>query len=424
MAFALEANLEGNWEANAKRKSEGDHVRLHFVECMARSLCLNIGNESRKKWVVCADFPPMPRAPLPSSVVSLADLAALAAANIERTAWDYFRSGAWDETTLARSEAAWRELEIHYRGMVDVSGRTGRTTLFGREIPCPLLAAPTAMQKMAHPDGECATARACSAAGLPMCLSSLSTTALEEVRAATTAPLWMQIYISQDRGFTRDLVQRAEAAGIEAFAVTADTPVWGIRERDMRNGFRVPDGLSIVNLERAGGPTGHSGVGIGGALSWTIDSTLTWKDVEQLVSWTSRPIIVKGLCRPDDVRAAFDSGAEGAWISNHGGRQLDGAPATADVLAGCAEIARGLGTTIVDGGIRRGIDILRAIALGADAVAIGRPILWGLGAGGEEGVARALAMLRGEFDIAMALAGVRSPAEIRQLGSGLVRRQT
>jgi 4-hydroxymandelate oxidase len=356
-----------------------------------------------------------------SLAVSLADLAELAEPNIERTAWDYYRSGAWDESTLARNSAAWRDYEIHYRGMVDVSRRTGAVNLFGCEVPCPLVAAPTAMQKMAHPDGECATARACSAAGLPMCLSSLSTTALEDVRAATSAPLWMQIYISQDRGFTRDLVQRAEAAGVDAFAVTADTPVWGIRERDMRNGFRVPDGLHIVNLERPGGPTGHSGVGIGGALSWTIDASITWKDVELLAASTSRPLLVKGLCRPDDVRAAFDSGARGVWISNHGGRQLDGAPATADILAACADAARGRGTTIVDGGIRRGIDILRALALGADAVAIGRPILWGLGAGGEAGVGRALELLRGEFELAMALAGVCGVDEIRALGASLVR---
>jgi len=369
---------------------------------------------------------PTPAPPYPAGVdaaVNLADLEALAAGRIERTAWDYYRSGAWDETTLARNTDAWRELEIHYRGMVDVSGRHGRTTLFGREVPCPLVLAPTAMQKMAHPDGECAAARAASAAGLPMCLSSLSTTALEDVRAATSGPLWMQIYISQDRGFTRNLVVRAEAAGIEAFAVTADTPVWGIRERDIRNGFRVPDGLRIVNLERPGGPTGHSGVGIGGALSWTIDATLTWKDVEMLASSTSRPILVKGLCRPDDVRAAIDSGAKGVWISNHGGRQLDGAPATADVLAACATAARGRATVIVDGGVRRGIDILRAIALGADAVAVGRPILWGLGAGGEAGVRRALDILRSEFELAMALGGVVSPVEIRALGRDLVRRR-
>jgi isopentenyl diphosphate isomerase/L-lactate dehydrogenase-like FMN-dependent dehydrogenase len=181
--------------------------------------------------------------------------------------------------------------------------------------------------------------------------------------------------------------------------------------------------MRIVNLERPGGPTGHSGVGIGGALSWTIDATLTWKDVEKLVSWTKRPVLVKGLCRPDDCKAAIDAGAAGVWISNHGGRQLDGAPATADVLESCAQAAHGRGTVVVDGGIRRGTDILRALALGADAVAVGRPILWGLGAGGEPGVARALSILRSELDLAMALAGVRSVAEIRSLGGGLARRR-
>ncbi|MFZ9913788.1 MAG: alpha-hydroxy acid oxidase [Phycisphaerales bacterium] len=357
-----------------------------------------------------------------AACVSLADLRSLAEQAIERTAWDYYRSGAWDETTLAANEERWRQFEIHYRGMVDVSQRSGRTVLLGREIPCPLLAAPTAMQRMAHPDGECATARACGAAGLPMCLSSLSTTALEEVRAATDGPLWMQVYISKDRGFTRSLIERADAAGVEAFAVTCDTPVWGIRERDMRNGFRVPDGLRIVNLERPGGPTGHSGVGIGGALSWTIDDTLTWRDVEVLAGWTKRPVLVKGICRPDDVRAAIDSGARGVWISNHGGRQLDGAPATADVLGACAAEAGGRATVVVDGGVRRGTDILRALALGADAVAVGRPILWGLGAGGEAGVRRALDMLRAEFELALALSGMRGCDEIRTTGSGLVKR--
>ncbi|MFM7134759.1 MAG: alpha-hydroxy acid oxidase, partial [Planctomycetota bacterium] len=353
--------------------------------------------------------------------VSLADIAALAETRIDRIAWDYYRSGAWDETTLARNEAAWREFEIHHLGMVDVSRRTMRTELFGRAVSAPLLAAPTAMQRMAHPDGECATARACGGAGIPMCLSSLSTTGLEEVRAATNGPLWMQIYISQDRGFTRDLVARAEAAGIEAFAVTADTPVWGIRERDMRNGFRVPDGMRIVNLERPGGPTGHSGVGIGGALSWTIDASLTWRDVERLCGWTKRPVLVKGLCRPDDCARAVDAGARGVWISNHGGRQLDGAPATADVLARCAAAVRGRATVVVDGGVRRGIDALRALALGADAVAVGRPILWGLGAGGEAGVARVLAMLAAELDLAMALAGAADIAALHALGADLVR---
>lgn len=358
-----------------------------------------------------------------ANAVSLADLEALARGRVERTAWDYYRSGAWDERTLAQNEASWKAFEVHFRGFVDVSERSTASAFFGAAVPAPLLVAPTAMQRLAHPDGECATARASSAAGIPMCLSSLSTTPLEEVRAATRGPLWMQIYISADRDATRALVARAEAAGFDGFAVTADTPVWGTRERDIRNGFRVPDGLRLPNLERAGGPTGHSGVGMAGALSWTIDPSANWRDFAELAASTRLPVVAKGLCRPDDCRRALDAGAAGVWISNHGGRQLDGAPATADVLEACASAVRGVdagGSVIVDGGIRRGVDVLRAIALGADTVAVGRPILWGLGAGGEAGVARALAILQLEFDLALALAGVRSVAELRELGRNLV----
>ena len=360
-----------------------------------------------------------------AKAVSRADLEALARDRIERTAWDYYRSGAWDERTLAQNESSWRALVVHFRGFVDVSDRSTQGELLGKRVPSPILIAPTAMQKLAHPDGECATARAAGAAGVPMCLSSLSTTPLEEVRAATQGPLWMQIYISSDRSATRALVARAEAAGFDGFAVTADTPVWGTRERDIRNGFRVPDGLSLPNLERPGGPTGRSGVGMAGALSWTIDPSANWRDFEALAAATRLPVVAKGLCRPDDCRRALDAGAAGVWISNHGGRQLDGAPATADVLRDCAsavrESANAKAAVIVDGGVRRGVDVLRAIALGADAVALGRPILWGLGAGGEAGVARALAIVAAEFDLALALSGVRSLAELQELGPSLVR---
>ncbi|MBI1303145.1 MAG: alpha-hydroxy-acid oxidizing protein [Phycisphaera sp.] len=361
-----------------------------------------------------------------AKAVSLADLESLARERIERTAWDYYRSGAWDERTLARNESSWRELTVHFRGFVDVSARSTVGEFFGARVPSPLFVAPTAMQRLAHADGECATARASSAAGIPMCLSSLSTTPLEEVRAATTAPLWMQIYISADRDATRALIARAEAAGFDGLAVTADTPMWGTRERDIRNGFRVPDGLRLPNLERPGGPTGHSGVGMGGALSWTIDPSASWRDFEAIAAATRLPVVAKGLCRPDDCRRALDAGAAGVWISNHGGRQLDGAPSTAEVLPSCADAVRGSGrpkaTVIVDGGVRRGVDVLRAIALGADTIALGRPILWGLGAGGEAGVTRALAIVTAEFDLALALSGVRNLAELRELGKDLVRR--
>jgi 4-hydroxymandelate oxidase len=224
----------------------------------------------------------------------------------------------------------------------------------------------------------------------------------------------MQIYISQDRGFTRALAQRAQAAGCKALMVTVDTPVWGVRERDIHNGFRVPDGLRMANLERPGQPTGHSGRGIGESLGWTIDASLTWKDLELLREAVSIPVLVKGVLRGDDAARAIEHGAAGVVVSNHGGRQLDGAMATASALPEVVEAVSGRAPVIVDGGIRRGTDILRALAMGAAAVQVGRPVLWGLAVGGAEGVERVLRILMDEFSIAMALAGCPSAASIRR----------
>jgi 4-hydroxymandelate oxidase len=265
---------------------------------------------------------------------------------------------------------------------------------------------------MAHPEGEVATVRGAGACGVPMVLSSLSTCTVEEVAAAATAPLWMQIYVSQDRGFTRSLAQRAQAAGCRAIMVTVDTPVWGVRERDIRNGFRVPDGMRMANLERPGMPTGHAGRGIGEALGWTIDAALTWKDLEQLRSSVDIPVLVKGVLRGDDAVRAIDHGASGVVVSNHGGRQLDGALPTAEALPEVVAAVAGRAPVIVDGGVRRGIDMLRALAMGAAAVQVGRPVLWGLAADGARGVSRVLEMLRAEFSLAMALSGSPSVAQI------------
>jgi 4-hydroxymandelate oxidase len=194
--------------------------------------------------------------------------------------------------------------------------------------------------------------------------------------------------------------------------LTVDTPKWGTRERDIHNGFRVPDGIRIENLARPGGPTGHSGRGIGESLGWTISESLSWKDLAWLAGRTDLPVLVKGICRDDDALKAIDHGAKGIFVSNHGGRQLDGAPPTAESLPEVAAAVKGRVPVLVDGGIRRGVDLLRALALGADAAAIGRPILWGLGAGGEAGVRRVLEILRDEFDLAMALAGCTSVRDI------------
>lgn len=346
------------------------------------------------------------------SALSLEAIEPLAAACLPQVAWDYFRSGSWGETTVAGNRSAWKNWWLRPRCAVDVQARDASITLFGERLPGPLLVAPTALHRMAHADGEVATARGTGACGLPMVLSSLSTCTVEEVAAAATAPLWMQLYVSQDRGFTRALAQRAEAAGCRALMVTVDTPVWGVRERDIHNGFRVPEGLRMANLERPGQPTGHTGRGIGEALGWTIDASLTWRDLEALRSAVRVPVLVKGVLRGDDARRALDHGASGVVVSNHGGRQLDGAVPTAEALPDVVQAVQGRAPVLVDGGVRRGIDMLRALALGATAVQVGRPVLWGLAVGGAEGVSRVLSLLLQEFSLAMALAGCRSVADV------------
>lgn len=272
----------------------------------------------------------------------------------------------------------------------------------------PILIAPTAFHKMAHPDGELATARAARAFGTLMTLSSLSTTSVEEVAAAASGPLWFQLYINKDRGFTRELVARVERANCQALMVTVDTPEWGRRERDVRNAFHLPPGLNAVNLlpsNECGEVVSHKGAGMGQAFTWMIDPSLTWKDVDWLCSQTRLPVILKGICRPDDARRALDHGVGGIVVSNHGGRQLDTAPATIEVLPAIASSVVGRAPVLVDGGVRRGLDVFKALALGASAVQIGRPVLWGLAAAGQQGVEMALQFLRQELDLAMALAG-------------------
>ena len=337
-----------------------------------------------------------------------------AARRLERLAHDYYRSGSWGEQTVHANVEAWTRLWLRPRCMVDVQRRDASITLLGERLPSPLLVAPTALHRMAHDEGEVATARGAGACGVPMVLSSLSTCTVESVTRATRGPVWMQIYISQDRGFTRSLAQRAEAAGCRALMVTVDTPVWGVRERDIHNGFRVPDGMRMANLERPGQPTGHTGRGIGEALGWTIDASLTWKDLEMLREAVQVPILVKGVLRGDDAVQAIEHGAAGVVVSNHGGRQLDGALPTASALPEVVQAVAGRVPVLVDGGIRRGTDMLRAIALGASAVQVGRPVLWGLATAGAEGVERVLRILMDEFSLAMALAGCADVASIRR----------
>ena len=355
-----------------------------------------------------------------NSILNTESFQALAKERLSQMAFDYYRSGAWGEWTLQANIDAWKKIRLLPRSLVDVSHRNLAIDLLGMNMSCPLLIAPTAMQCMADAEGEVATARAAAKAGVPMVLSSLSTRSVEDVVNASSADVVMQIYISSDRGFTKALAQRAQAAGCKALMVTVDTPVWGVRERDIHNGFRVPDGMSIVNLQRPGQPTGHSGSGIGAALGWTIDASLTWKDLDVIRQSVQIPMMVKGILRADDAGRAFDQGAAAVVVSNHGGRQLDGAAPTAEALPAIVRAVADRGPIIVDGGIRRGVDIVRALAMGASAVQVGRPILWGLAAGGEAGVDRVLNILAQEFDLAMALSGC---ANVKSITADLICQQ-
>jgi 4-hydroxymandelate oxidase len=352
--------------------------------------------------------------------LNLFDLEKLAKEKLPQMAYDYFASGAWDEVTLRENRAAFERFRVHYRVLVDVSRRDLSTSLFGQKIAMPILVAPTAFHKLAHPDGELATVRAAGAAGTIMVLSSLSTTLVEDVTKAATGPVWFQLYINKDRTFTRDLVARGEAAGCQALMLTVDTPEWGRRERDVRNQFHLPAGLAAVNLlpsNQRGEVIGQSGAGMGQAFSWMLDSSVTWKDVAWLRSLTKLPVILKGICRADDACLAVENGASGIVVSNHGARQMDTAPATIEVLPRCAEAVAGRIPVLFDGGVRRGLDVLKALALGATVVQVGRPVLWGLAAGGQSGVETALGLLRQELDLAMALAGC---ADLKSITRDLV----
>lgn len=353
----------------------------------------------------------------PLDALNIFELEQLAKERLPQMAYDYYRSGAWDETTLKANREAYEKYKIHYKVLVDVQNRDLSTTVFGHKVAFPILIAPTAFHKLAHPDGELATARAAVASNTLMSLSSLSTTLIEDVSVAANRNFWFQLYINKDRGFTRDLVGRATAAGAKALLVTVDTPLWGRRERDVRNGFHLPEGLSAINLipsDKDGVKKGNSGAGLGQSFAWMLDATLQWKDLDWLASITNVPIVIKGVCRADDATKALSHGVKGVLVSNHGGRQMDSAPATIDVLAPIVDAVGDQLTVLMDGGIRRGTDAMKALAMGAKAVLVGRPVLWGLAAGGQPGVEKALALLRDELDLAMALSGCRTLKDLNR----------
>jgi 4-hydroxymandelate oxidase len=353
------------------------------------------------------------------TAISTADLQRLAAERMTPEAWDYVAGGAEDEVTLGEQTDAFRRWRFVPRVLVDVGTPDLRTTLLGREVGLPIGVAPVAAQGLAHPDGELATARAAAAAGAMFCLSTVSSRSIEEVAAAAPdAPKWFQLYVNQDVRFTRRLVERAEAAGYEAIVLTVDLPVLGYREREKRRGWELD--VPLGNFAGSDGGNAAAGaVDEGGEvdLDRLLDMRhvgLTWDGLAPIRSWTSLPLVIKGILHPDDARLAVEHGAAGVWVSTHGGRQLDRSIAALDALPGVVAAVGGRAEVYVDGGVRRGSDALIALALGARAVFTGRPFIHGLGAGGEAGVARAFTILREELERAMSLLGTPTLADVRR----------
>ena len=333
---------------------------------------------------------------------------------MSKEAFDYYEGGALDELTLRENVEGWARLKLYYRVLAGVTARDLNTTVLGQPVSMPILVAPTAFHKLACEAGESATARAARAIGTAFILSSLSNTDMESVFAQAASPRWFQLYVYKDREITRELLQRAEAAGAEAIVLTVDAPGLGTRERDARNTFRLPEGLAVQNLCSLGkGQIPEvQGSGLAAYVRANFKSDLSYDDLDWLCGATRLPVVVKGICRGDDAHQAAEHGAKAVVVSNHGGRQLDTAPATCEVLPYVVEAAGELCEIYVDGGIRRGSDVLKAIAIGARAVLIGRPILWGLCVAGEEGALRILEILRRELDEAMLLCGCSKLSDI------------
>ena len=336
-----------------------------------------------------------------AGIIRLTEFEALARAAMAPAAFDHVASGSWDEISLADNDAAWQRRRFRPRVLVDVADVDTSTTLLGSHSSFPLAIAPTAAHGIAHPDGEIATACAAAAAGVPFTLSTMSTRSIEEVATgAPDATRWFQLYVQRDRGLTRSFVERAAAAGYGAIVLTADLPVFGYRERDLRSGFRRPT---------------HGNFPVAGPIDQALLETrsLTWSDLATIRSWSTLPLVLKGVMTAEDAALGIEHGVDGIVVSNHGGRQLDRVPAPVDVLAEVVRAVDGRAEVWVDGGVRRGLDIAIALALGARGVLLGRPVIWALAAGGQAGVERALAIMRTEFELALALLGARTPVDVR-----------
>jgi (S)-2-hydroxy-acid oxidase len=342
-------------------------------------------------------------------LINVRDYERAAEEKLEPGAAAYILGGANDEWTLRENVAAFNRWVLRPRMLVDVSSVSTAATVLGAEVSFPVLVAPTAVQRLAHPEGELAMARGAAAAGTIMCLSTAATATIEEVASAAPDGLrWFQLYWSSDRGVVRDLLDRAAACGFRAVVLTVDLPVLGRRERDLRTVVELPADVQVpvyVALAESGGVAPND-------LASLVDETLTWKDLEWLRSATELPLLVKGILTAEDALLSCEAGAAGVVVSNHGGRQLDGVAASLDALPEVVEAVGGRAEVLMDGGIRRGTDVVKALALGARAVLAGRPALYGLAVGGADGVERVLTLLRDELELALALCGCASPSEI------------
>jgi 4-hydroxymandelate oxidase len=340
--------------------------------------------------------------------VNVRDYELLAEEKLEPGAFGYYAGGAGDEWTMRENLAAFERWHLRPRMLVDVRTTTTETTVLGEEVAMPILVAPTALHRLAHPEGELPAARAAAAVGTVMCLSTVSSVSAAEVAAAAPdGKHWFQLYWSRDRGFTAELLAGMAEAGFRALMLTVDFPVAGRRERDIRAAFRLPADLPFPNIPMSLG-TGD----FHAALGEVVDPGLTWRDLEWLRSVWTLPLLVKGILTAEDAVLALEHGAEGLVVSNHGGRQLDGVPASLEALPEVVDAVGGRAEILLDGGVRRGTDVVKALALGARAVLVGRPVLWGLAVAGEEGVRHVLELLGAELVLALKLLGCTSPADV------------
>ncbi len=367
---------------------------LKTITAMTGGLIIPFGDQS--KLVVENKLPNFNGDPIDlSEIINLFDFEKMAEGKMTKMVYEYVASGAADEFTVRWNRQAFDAIKINPSMLNDVSKLDTSITLFGQKLAYPILIAPTAFHKIMHPEGELATAKGAGKAEAIYVVSSFTTTPLEEIKKVASEPLWFQLYARDDKEFTKNLIKKAENIGCGAICITVDTPVLGARNRQERVKFQLPEGINAPY--RIGAPL-----------------SITWKEMEWLISFTKIPVLLKGILNPDDAEKAINIGASGIIVSNHSGRNLDTVPATIEVLPRIVERVNKRIPILMDGGIRRGTDVLKAIAMGANAVLVGKPICFGLASGGAEGVTKTLEILRTEFEMAMALTGRATIASIDQ----------